>query len=329
MTRVTKPMLAATYGTDKGDVRELAFPYLASPKIDGVRMLVVDGVCQSRSGKPIPNPTVQHLFGRPEFEGWDGELAIGSLTAKNLMQRTMKVMSKDELKGYDLYMLSWNVFDVWDLSHNYASRFYSLKYLHGRLQMGGPAALANVHVVPHTLIECLPTLDAYEAACLAEGYEGVMLNLPDGKYKHGRAGCTKKSELIKIKRFRDDEAVVVGTEEMMHNDNVDFKDELGRTKRATLQENMRPAGVLGALRLRVTTGTFTGAEFTCSGFTAQQRADLWRERDGLIGKLVTFKHFNVTGAKDKPRQPVFKGFRSELDTSAGEAVKFGMPVRSE
>lgn len=309
--RTVKPMLAATYGTDKGDVRDLNFPYLASPKIDGIRMLVVDGVCQSRSGKPIPCPTVQRMFGQPEFEGWDGELAIGPLTAKNLMQRTMAVMSSSELE--DPFQLTWNVFDLWDVGLNYATRFAALGAKYERLALNHDIT-PWIKVVPHMLIECPPVLDAYEVACLSQGFEGVMLNRPDAGYRHGRAGCTQKSELIKIKRFRDDEAIIVGVHEMMHNDNEAFKDELGKTKRATLQENMRPAGVLGSFTLRVTTGPFTGVEFDCSGFTAQQRADYWRERDGLVGKLVTFKHFATTGAKDRPRQPVFKGFRAAEDT---------------
>jgi DNA ligase-1 len=313
VTRIISPMLAATYGDPKVDkkyIGHIVFPVLVSPKIDGIRALVVDGVVQSRSGKPIPCPTIQELFGVPALEGLDGELAVGSLTASNLMQRTMGVMSKSELSAEDRHVLSFNIFDRWDEEENYAIRAAhaqrQVEDIHAHLR-------SFVEWVPHRFINSMDELLEYEAQQLALGYEGVMVNETCGRYKNGRCG-KKEPFLIKVKRFTDDEAIVIGFSEMQHNDNEAFKSELGRTKRATLQENLRPAGVLGSLRLRAVTGKFAGAEFDCSGFTAQQRLDLWLQRDMLVGKLGTFKHFDVTGAKDRPRQPVWKGFRSMIDT---------------
>lgn len=307
MTEVVRPMLAATYGEDKTKhVTELKFPYLASAKIDGIRALVVDGRVYSRSGKLIPHAKVQQLFGRIELNGLDGELAVGELTAPDLMQKTMGVMSdNDELKGD----LTFNVFDRWDLQEPYEVRLAKA----GQIVWQHGSTVNGLRLVPHSRIENESQLFLFEADTLAKGYEGVMLNRPDARYKNGRAGKTVKSELIKVKRFTDDEAVVIGWEEMMHNDNVAFKDELGRTKRATLQENMRPAGVLGSLTAKVLTGKFAGAQFNCSGFTAKEREDLFAIRDQLPGRVFTFKHFDVTGAVEAPRQPVFKSFRAEAD----------------
>ena len=70
-----KPMLAA-----KTDGKGLSYPLLASPKLDEVRALIINGVVMSRSFKPIPNAHVQELFGRPEYNGLDGELIVGSPT---------------------------------------------------------------------------------------------------------------------------------------------------------------------------------------------------------------------------------------------------------
>lgn len=314
MTRIISPMLAATYGDPKVDkkyIGHIVFPVLASPKIDGIRALVVDGVVQSRSGKPIPCPTIQELFGVPALEGLDGELGIGPLTASNLMQRTMAAMSKSPLSPEDLRVLSFNVFDRWDEDENYA-----IRAAHAQRQVEDAGQLmslcSRVEWVPHCFVSSEEELIDYEEHQLADGYEGVMINTTNGRYKNGRCG-KKEPWLFKVKRFADDEAIVVGFSEMMHNDNEAFESELGRTKRATLKENLRPAGVLGSLRLRAVTGKFAGAEFDCSGFTAAQRADLWRHRDMLLGKLGSFKHFDVTGAKDRPRQPVWKGFRAPED----------------
>jgi DNA ligase-1 len=304
-------MLAATYNPDDAKhVQTIKLPVWASPKIDGIRALVVNGVVQSRSGKPIPNPVVQARYGRPEFEGLDGELAVGPTNASDLMQRSMKVMSLDTTFEDD--SLSFNLFDVWSARNDsYNTRLLALN----SREVGHRYVFATMRasVIHHRWLYSLAELDNYEAAMLDLGYEGVMLNAPDLPYKHGRSG-KKNPELLKVKRFVDDEAVIIGFEEMYHNDNVAFKDELGRTKRQTLQANLRGAGVLGSLRLRATTGTFKGAEFNCSGFTANQRAELWAKREQLLGQLGTFKHFEQVGAKDRPRQPVWKSLRSVLDT---------------
>ncbi|MGK3946251.1 hypothetical protein ABK046_48855, partial [Streptomyces caeruleatus] len=67
MTTIFKPLLATDYDPDKQ-----RYPCVASPKLDGVRGIVRDGIVYSRSNKPIPNRNVQEKFGR--LENFDGEL---------------------------------------------------------------------------------------------------------------------------------------------------------------------------------------------------------------------------------------------------------------
>ena len=85
-----RPMLAAP--APESHLRAMAYPVLASAKLDGVRAL-----CIRRNGVPrlvsrklidIPNPYVQSLFAKEEFVGLDGELCVGNWTDKNLMQQT-------------------------------------------------------------------------------------------------------------------------------------------------------------------------------------------------------------------------------------------------
>ena len=54
MTRVIKPLLATKAQYDK-----IRYPVLATPKLDGIRCLMVKGTAMSRSMKPIPNTFVQ------------------------------------------------------------------------------------------------------------------------------------------------------------------------------------------------------------------------------------------------------------------------------
>lgn len=151
-------------------------------------------------------------------------------------------------------------------------------------------------------------LESYEECCTKHGYEGVMLRAPEGPYKQGRS-TAKEGYLLKLKRFEDAEATIVGFEERMHNANEATKDERGYTKRSSHQENKVGTGTLGALIVRGVTA-FEGIEFNIgTGFDDEQRQDFWANREAMLGETVKFKFFEV-GVKDAPRHPVFLGFRS-------------------
>ena len=52
-----------------------------------------------------------------------------------------------------------------------------------------------------------------------------------------------------------------------------------------------------------------------TGLDAEQREALWLIRDsGLIGQTIKFKYQKI-GTADKPRIPVFLGFRAKEDMS--------------
>jgi DNA ligase-1 len=112
----------------------------------------------------------------------------------------------------------------------------------------------------------------------------------------------------------DTEAVVVGVYEEMHNGNEATTNALGRTERSSHQDNKVGKGTLGGLEVRLLhdhAGFKAETEFKIgTGFDATMRRDLWVEPP--IGKIAKVKHFSV-GAKDKPRHPVFLGWRDERD----------------
>ena len=86
---IKRPMLAAKATDDELQALfKRGHSFLLSPKIDGIRALVVNGQLVSRTMKPIRNYHTQQLFGRPELEGLDGELVVGNPWDKNLMQQT-------------------------------------------------------------------------------------------------------------------------------------------------------------------------------------------------------------------------------------------------
>lgn len=291
-----KPMLAATLE----DSSTLVYPVIASPKLDGIRCLIQNGVALSRSLKPIPNKHVQEwakIWGDCSVVTLDGELICGEHDATVFNRTTSCVMSKDSEEEFTYW-----VFDAVNIFEQYAERLRNLRHELDNIQPLG------MRLVPTKLCMNEEQLLEFEAECLARGFEGVMVRDPNGPYKFGRS-TLKEGTLLKLKRFTDSEAKVIGFEERYHNENELKRDSTGKIDRSTAKAGLKPAGDLGALVCEREDGVIFCIG---TGFTAEERVDLWQRRDALIGKLVTFKHFEA-GAIDKPRFPVFKAFRDQED----------------
>ncbi len=283
-----RPMLATDAELDK-----LKFPLLASAKLDGVRAVVRDGVVYSRSNKPIPNAFVQEKLSWAEH--YDGELIVGPPTSKSCYRDTVShVMSQDKTD----FDLRFYVFDhIQNLAQPYSTRIKHTNILCDRSRRH------KQHVVT-----CIDTLLALEEKMLNEGYEGLILRDPNAPYKRGRS-TVKEGYLLKLKRFVDAEAEVIGFEERMHNGNEATVNELGRTKRSSHKAGKTGRGDLGALVVR-----FGEVEFSIgTGFTDDERNAIWMAQDKYHGRLAKFKYFPV-GVKDAPRHPVFLGWRDRSDT---------------
>lgn len=275
----------------------MTYPLLLSPKLDGIRCLIINGVAVGRSLKPIPNKHVQRLFGRPELNGLDGELIVESPTAKEVFQATSSgVMS---IEG-EPEVTFW-VFDDFTESGAFHRR---LRTAHRRVKKQ-----KFCEDVPHHIISSEDELLSMEVDYLELGYEGVMLRHPDGPYKHGRS-TAKEGWLLKLKRFEDGEARIIGFRALMHNANEAKRNELGYLERPSHKAGKVYKQTLGALIVK---DLKTGVEFDIgTGFTADQRQLLWSMGDNLIGRIVKYKS-QPTGVKEKPRFPVFLGFRDAVD----------------
>lgn len=298
------PMLAATCPArcSQEHYREQyiysRFPWIGSPKVDGIRCLKLGGQYLSRKLKPIPNKQIVarlHAMNLPD--GVDGELITYSTKHPGVMDpyNTVQslVMSQDKLDVDFRY----KVFDTFGHSRAYSERLVILE------------RDLPEHTLSYVQLNTLEELIHYETAVLASGYEGVMLRQPEGPYKYGRS-TLKEGFLVKLKNFEDSEAIVIGFYELEHNCNVQERDELGLAKRSAELYGMEPGGVLGGLRV---VDSRTKVEFCIgTGFNDYERRRIWRNQDLFLGKLVKYKYQHV-GMKDKPRSPVFLGFRNSID----------------
>lgn len=291
-----RPLLSATLKPKTG----LQFPYLGSPKLDGIRTLVLENQAVSRTLKPIHNQAIRELLSSPLLNGLDGELLVGDPAHPDVFRHTTTVVMAHNKPIGDV------VFAVFDDFSNpklpFADRLESAAQRINKL----PEPLkCHVSLVHHTWIHRPEALENFEKHTIDAGYEGIMLRRPDGIYKFGRS-TEKEQILLKVKRFADSEAIVVGFEELMHNNNTQTTDNLGHAKRSTHQENLAPAGTLGALIVK---DCDTNIEFGIgTGFTSVDREEIWQNREAYLGRMLTYKHF-PHGAKDAPRHPVFKFWR--------------------
>lgn len=311
-----KPLLSATY-EDRFPAR---FPVLASPKLDGIRVIIVDGVPMTRSlKKPLPNDFIrEELSGLPWF---DGEIIIGDPCDPETCARTQSgVMSKSnpELEREYTFFL-FDIADPTQAHLPFEDRYAGLKKVREAIIAKRPHLADRLYILPHARIQNEPDMWAYERTCVDQGYEGIMLRDPAGVYKHGRA--TAKSRILtKIKRWEDAEALIIDVHEEMHNANEARINALGKTERSSHQDNKVGKGTLGGytcLTNRDSTVLF-GLEHdagqvqfylgAAANMTAEQRKELWEQRERLIGKKVTFKYQATDGA-ERPRFPVFKNFR--------------------
>lgn len=289
-----KPMLAAaTDGTN------LTYPVLASPKLDGIRCLVVNGVAVSRSFKPIPNKYVQKLIGSHDLNGLDGELIVGDMTAENVFNVTTSgVMSRDGEPDVKFYVFD----DLSDPKLEFKSRIINAA---ARCAKYKDKCIA----VGHVIIDDEDKLLKAETNVLNMGYEGLMIRDPKGQYKYGRS-TLKQGWLLKLKRFLDSDAKILGLEELMHNTNEAKKNELGHIERSHKKAGMVGKDMLGALYVQ---DLKTGVKFKIgTGFDEKQRKFLWKQKKQLIGQVVKYK-YQPTGVKEAPRFPVFLSFRDIRD----------------
>jgi len=291
-----KPMLLPR---ETPDLDNLQYPVIVSPKLDGIRCLMRGGVALSRTLKPIPNKHIQAwaLKNADELHGFDGELIVGEPTSSTVYRDTNSfVMSHDKVGEFDYY-----VFDLWDMPEaNYNDRVNQINLMAPEID--------NIVLLGYIFCGDVEKINQYENAMLNFGYEGLIIRNPLSKYKYGR--CTiKEANAFKLKRFEDAEATIIGFEEEMHNGNTAKTNELGRTKRSTQASGMVGKGSLGAFICK----TMDGITFNIgSGFDANDRQTFWKDKEKLLGSFVKYKHFPI-GVKDKPRHPIFLGFRNAMD----------------
>jgi DNA ligase-1 len=303
-----RPMLAAAVTVAELERLAPKFPFRMQPKLDGIRVLIINGAAYSRSGKLIPNYHFQQwVFAhKSELDGLDGEVLCEEPTSPTCYKATSsQIMSFGGNPNFKFW-----IFDNWKFGASIYRHRRSWLTDHWMIRARPESLNDRVQLTPETEVATPKEVEERFEELLQQGHEGAILRHPEGGYKNGRS-TLRQGYLLKLKDFHDMEGIVTGYGELMRNGNDARTSELGFTVRSSHQANMVPAGCLGWLKVKVEGSPWD--EFCIgTGFDQATRDVLWRGRDLLLGRIVKFKYM-PSGTHDRPRHPVFLGFRDARD----------------
>ena len=241
--------------------------FYMSEKLDGMR-IIWDGKgnLYSRNGNLVLAPLF-FVRALPAGTVLDGELFL----ERGEFQQCMSIAKQSNER--DWRQLTFVVFDAPLIKGNFETRLQAARNALARAQVATSIAKVHEQVICRGKSHVYEELDRITAL---DG-EGVMLRNPAAQYKGGRV-----SDLLKVKKFHDAEARVVGQEEGK-----------GRNE-----------GRLGAL-VCVMMNDNTKQFKVGSGFTDSERE--W-ENAPRIGSNITYRYFELTKA-GLPRFPTFQRVR--------------------
>jgi DNA ligase-1 len=287
--------------------KDLPFPLLCSPKFDGIRGLPqptdFGSKVLSRTCKPLRSTQLQKLFGIPEMHYLDAEYTEGDpCTPDCYIRSDSHIMSFNKPGNLTAY-----VFDDASPELHMKSFWFRLEAAKERVaKINRP----DVVFVEHELCRDVDELLAFEAKVLAQGFEGVMMRTQRGMYKDWARATWNDGIIFKLKRFAEDEGLLVGVEENQVNNNEQVIDERGYAKRSKAMAGLSAGGRVGTFLvefqgtiIRVATGTFKHPMLI----------EIWNNQEAYVGKkIIKFRHFLV-GVKDLPRYARAVGFRDRMD----------------
>lgn len=312
-----KPHLACDWDEKKvaKKLRERGY-LIIEPKIDGVRGCNLAGRMTGRSLKEHGNTFTTDFYSDAFYVGMDGELAAQAETHPDLCRLTTSAVNTHEGEPY----LMWHVFDYLHpsvINEPYHHRLYVLNEL-----LSNTDTLARrVRAIPSFLAHTMEDIEGYDEHFLDMGYEGSIIRDPMGLHKNGRSTATE-ANYLRIKRFIEEDALVLSVEEGQQNNNVATVNELGQTERSTHQANMVPNGMVGSMQCKVLKDVFHRGNMlfqkdqiitvAAGSMTHSDRKALFENPQDIVGHIVKFKTFPV-GVKDKPRFPTYKSHRAPSD----------------
>lgn len=270
--KIFLPMLAHKF---KDYEKTLEYPVYSQPKLDGARCNIYWSekenkvVMVSRTGKEylscphILNELIS-ICEKHKNIVFDGEIYNHDL--KHEFEKLMSLCRKSKPSKEDLLesseKLEYHIYDIYDKDYpelSYNERSTKLSKLFSSFEF------SKIKFVPDTLCKDKETLDRMEEIALEQGYEGLMVRIPESTYKvDGRS-----KDLLKRKNFIDEEFPI-----------VDILEGEGQWK-----------GKAKKVIVLLPNGKHCGCGIDGSFEINQER---FENKEKYIGKLATVKYFRLT-----------------------------------
>jgi len=249
-------------------------PYIVQPKLDGIRCRAIrleDGeflLLSSEESIIMSVPHINRMLSdriKAPIE-LDGELYCHGLSFEQITSITSRTVNISD----DHTKIKYHIFDIVDKSLPQIRRLVLLDQLKGLsswLEVTSNYVCGSLEDI----------LKAYDSI-IEHGYEGIIVRHCDAPYE-----CRRSPWVMKFKPKQEDNYEIIGAIEEISKDG-------------------NPKDSLGSLVLR----SGDGNTFNCgTGFSAEQRRELWDIRGILPGNVARIKYQHITTGNKVPRFPVF------------------------
>lgn len=272
--------LALPYDVEK---HQLVGQWFVEPKLDGLRMVIINGVPYTRNGKIIESVDhiIEQLSSVISLKDYvlDGEVMGGG----SFDEASGKVRKKGVQAANAIY----HVFDLVNASEWTDRQTVAFGVRRKELEATLHSPLPNVQVVRNHRLLSTTEISNFMNLFVKQGFEGAMLKDGSASYQFKRS-----KHLLKVKDWFSEDGEIVDVIEGRGK----YKGKLGAivVRHQGLSENETVTTEVG------------------SGFDDSQRAAWWEQREDLLGSWVEVKYQNKT-PDGKLRFPVFLGFRPDKE----------------
>jgi DNA ligase 1 len=291
------------------------YPVYATPKIDGVNAIVLGSKLYSRTLKDFKNKQLNQILSSWFLSGVCFEITVGKPENRlddDICRKTTSYVNSFDKVAEDITISIFDfVGEALDsgkiCQKNYLDRLVTVSKINSVSCVDG----CNVHMefLKPKLIEDEIDAEYFYNCCIDEGYEGAIYRR-DMPYKCGRS-TPLSQETIRMKPSADSEAIIIGFNEAMQNNNEKTVNKLGNSERSSHKANKTQKGMLGSFTC---IDSISGETITVGAgkLSAEERIAVWKYRDQYAGKILKYRSMTA-GVKDKPRFPRWINWREKED----------------
>lgn len=313
---------------DEFDPAKLTYPCMGFYKYDGVRAGHLHGYFHGRSLDPFANKALNAKFADEIYHGLDGEITLaGALTdtairamiaagtvvgdaKSSLCSLTTGLTNRKDLKKGETELPSNVVWNLFDFLHEEVVELTYLERYQALVAYVETAKPAHVRVAPFEWIHTEEEALAWVAKCLALKLEGAIFRNPRAKHKSGRATATA-GDFWRYKPKSDKDAVVIGFEAAMANNNEATINSRGRTERSAHKENKVAKATIGKFIVYMI-DTDTVETIGAGTMDHKEREECFANPGLIVGHPCKVQSLD-TGTKTSLRQAFYKERRSWAD----------------